>query len=185
MYRSSEDYVVIVKKIIDVYVDYGIHKFPLDEKEMCYMLGIKLLPYSEFFDDTSNISNDSFYIPPTKNNPPLILYNDKIENINRQRFSIFHELKHYICGDTEETVRDEDMANFFARYCMCPIPVLIVRGVDDVATIMADYGLGLQSAYNALNNVRNRRSKYGNKIEEYEKPLIELFERGGQFEGKK
>lgn len=68
------------------------------------------------------------------------------------------------------------MANYFARYFMCPIPVLIWKNVDDLATIMSDYKLSYEAASNVLRNINNRRRAYGNKIFDYEKPLIALIE---------
>ncbi|MCC8192469.1 MAG: ImmA/IrrE family metallo-endopeptidase [Ruminococcus sp.] len=179
MYRNRTSYEIVARKIIDIYIDYGIDSFPIDEKEICRKLGIKLLPYSDFPSEISTISNDAFYIPPTNQNPPIIVYNDKITSEGRKRFSIFHELKHYVCNENEETKYGEDMADYFARYFMCPIPVLIYKKVDDIATIISDYGLSYEAATNVLSNLKNRRKYYGNDIMAYEMPLIKIIERSG------
>ena len=43
MYWNSNDYERIVKLIIDIYIDYNITSFPIDEKEICRKLGLKLV----------------------------------------------------------------------------------------------------------------------------------------------
>ena len=68
---------------------------------------------------------------------------------------------------------------------MCPIPILIKRGINDIATIMSDYNVSYDAAKNVLSNLNNRRKYYRNKIFNYEKPLIDLIERGDYVEGKK
>lgn len=68
------------------------------------------------------------------------------------------------------------MADFFARYFMCPIPVLISRKVLDIPTIMSDYNIGLQAANNVLSNLRNRKMWHGDKIVEHEQALVDLIE---------
>ena len=186
MYWKSEDYEEMAKLAIEIYLDYGITAFPIDEKEICKKMGILLLPYTEFPKEVSDISNDAFLIPATQLFSPMILYNNKIDSYGRQRFSVFHEIKHYANGDTEECNKyDEDMADYFSRYMMCPIPILIKRGINDIATIMSDYNVSYDAAKNVLSNLNNRRKYYGNKIFNYEKPLIELIERGDSVEGKK
>lgn len=179
MYWSGSDYDRMAKLAIEVLCDYNITEFPLNEKAVCQMIGVKLVPYSAYSDDDIRLlmkkSKDAFYIPPTKSTPPTIVYNDFVENDGRKRFSIFHEIKHYVNGDTEEGCYNDNMADYFGRYIMCPIPLLIKRGIDDKLSIISDFGLSDEAAGYALNNARNRRATYGNHIFEYEKPLIELL----------
>ena len=180
MYWDSSDYEKMAKIVIDVYLDYGIKSFPINEKDIIRKLGVKLLPYSDFPEIVKKVSDDAFYVPPTTDNPPIIFYNDLEHNEGKRRYNVFHELKHFVCGDTVETIYDENMADFFARYFMCPIPVLIFRNVHDIATIMSDYNVGSTVAGNVLSNLKNRRKWYGNKIFEHEQPLVNLVERGDE-----
>lgn len=180
MYWESEDYKKIAKLVIDIFIDYEIKNFPIDANEMCNKLGFKLLTYKETNIDPSNISDDAFYISATKDNPPIIIYNSDVEPRTRIRFSIFHEIKHCICGDKgeyEDKLKKqyiENMADYFAKYMMCPIPILIYREVNDIETIMSDYDIGEEAANYVLDNLNNRRKKYGNKIFDYEMPLINM-----------
>ena len=120
-------------------------------------------------------SPDAFFAPATKKTPPTVFYNDKVESYGRLRYNIFHEVKHFVNGDKDDGEYNDNMADYFARYFMCPIPYLIEYGIDDELTIMSDHLVSLQAAQNTLKNVRNRRAAYGDKIFDYEKPLVELF----------
>lgn len=179
MYRNNKDYEKMARLAIDIYVDYGIKTFPVDEKAICKMLGLKLVPYSAYPSDKLYLlkkkSEDAFFCPATSDIPPTIFYNDKVESYGRQRFSIYHEVKHYVNNDSDDSKYNDDMANYFSKYFMCSIPYLIYTGVNDKLTIISDHLMSDEAAGNTLINVRNRRSVYGNKIFDYEQPLIDLL----------
>lgn len=179
MYWNSNDYEKIVKLIIDIYIDYNITSFPIDEKEICRKLGLKLIPYSVYSEEEQILfrkkSNDGFFVHGTKFTPNTIYYNDSILSHEKQRYTIFHEVKHFVNGDDSDEEYDDDMAEFFSRYFMAPIPYLIKMGINDVFTLISDHGMSMTAAENALKNVRSRKAKYGNYIFEHEKPLIELL----------
>jgi len=46
MYRSGEIYDEIAKNVIQIYLDYGLKTFPVDEKEVCRKMGVALIGYS-------------------------------------------------------------------------------------------------------------------------------------------
>ena len=179
MYRNGKEYDKMAQLAISILTDYNITSFPIDEKELCRKMGVSLIPYSEYSEEQQQLfikrSEDAFYLPPTLQSPPAILYNDQVTPYTRVRHSVFHEIKHYANGDTEETDLDEELAGYFSKYIQAPIPYLIVTGVDSHLTIMSNHGLGEQSAVYVLRNLRNRRAKYGDKIFEYEQPLIDLL----------
>ena len=179
MYWRGNDYDAMAKLAIDIYIDYRITRFPVNEKDICDRLGIKLVPYSAFTEECQFLfrkrSNDAFYVPATQRTPPTILYNDSIKSYERQRYSIFHEVKHYANNDQDDSDYNDDMADYFARYFMCPIPYLIRRSIYDLLTVVSDHRMSEEAARHTLSNVRNRIARYGNKIFEYELPLISLL----------
>ena len=67
------------------------------------------------------------------------------------------------------------MADYFARYFMCPIPYLIEYGIDNELTLISDHLISQEAARNTIKNVRNRKAVYADKIFDYEKPLVDLF----------
>lgn len=51
MYRKGEVYDEIKNVIIDIYIDFDIHQFPVDEKWLCRRMGVALIPYSAYDTD--------------------------------------------------------------------------------------------------------------------------------------
>ncbi len=179
MYWGGNDYDKMAQLVIDIYIDYNITSFPIDEKDICRKLGLKLVPYSSYtVEDRALLmikSSDAFFSPKTKCTPPTIFYNDMVESKERQRYSIFHEIKHYVNNDPDDSQYNDDMADYFARYIMCPVPYLIKANINDELTLISDHGVSYEAARYAIKNVRKRRERYGDKIFEYEQPLIELL----------
>lgn len=177
MYRNGEDYDKIAKMIIEIYIDYGVKKFPVSAMDMCNKLGILLVPYVSFSDINqrnllSRISENAFYIPATKENKAVIFYNENVSRADK-RYNVFHEIKHYVNGDMEENEYDEDMAEYFAKYFMCPIPYLIMENISHPLEIMSKFGVNSMVAEYVSKNIHNRKQKYKDKIFDYEMPLIE------------
>ena len=198
MLRSRREYDAIAKIVIDIYRDYDIKKFPIDVFDICRKSGIDLVPYSEFSEREVSLlkkrSMDAFFVPATKCSPFMIFYNDNLQEVKsegRQRFSIMHEVKHYVCNEMEETEEGEDLADYFARYFLCPIPVLIVRGIYNQSEIISEFKISASAAANASKSLQNRMKRYNNSLFEYEKPLIiqlfgdEYLEGGGDDDSDK
>ena len=165
---------------MDIYLDYNIQGFPIDEHQIFKKLGIPLIPYSKYPEENLALlkkkSRDAFYIPATEFNPFMILYNDNLNDVQskgRQRFSIFHDLKHFVNNDTKETPYNEDMADFFSRFFMCPIPYLVAKNYPpDILIIANDFKLSIDAASNVVSNLKNRISIYGHKIFDNEKEFV-------------
>lgn len=87
MHREGIVYDEIDKTIIDIMIDYDIKEFPIDEKLVCRRLGVSLVPYSSLDDSDDSVlqkqSEDAFFVPQSKDRPPTIYYNDRIENEGR------------------------------------------------------------------------------------------------------
>ena len=98
MYRDSDTYDEIKKVIIQIYLDYDIREFPIDEEVVCKKLGVSLVPYSEYDRDTRVLlrkrSKCGFFVKGTKGRTPTIYYNDRYESEGARRLTIFHEVKH-------------------------------------------------------------------------------------------
>lgn len=177
MYWQPSDYQKMAKLVIDIYKDYNITHFPVNLKEVCNKLGIALIPYSSYSKENRKLlmkrSTDGFFIPYLRGNPPMIFYNDNICSEGRKRFTGFHEIKHIINGDkTEGDIYDEGMADFFSKYFMCPTPYLIAKNITNANIIISTFNVSDEVAYYISNSVKNRISKYGYSIFEYEMPLL-------------
>lgn len=177
MYRNGKTYDEIVEVIIDIYIDYDIRSFPIDPKDVCRKLGVALVAYSEYDNEQRKLlekkSQDGFFVRGSSDRPPTIFYNDRQESEGRVRFTIFHELKHYVCEDDNDNDNEDDLADYFAKYFMCPIPYLLFKKIDTLPEIMSFCGTSHAVACNVYSNIVNRRRRYDYKLFDNEVRLIE------------
>lgn len=181
MYRDSDTYDEIKKVIIQIYLDYDIREFPIDEEVVCKKLGVSLVPYSEYDRDTRVLlrkrSKCGFFVKGTKGRTPTIYYNDRYESEGARRLTIFHEVKHYVYNEDTDDDEFDDLADFFGRYFMCPIPYLLIKGIETEEEIVSACHVSMEAAGNAASNIRNRKRKHGNRIFDYEIPLLEHLDK--------
>ena len=179
MYRGGCYYDAVAKTVIQIYLDYSIKRFPIDEKSVCRAMAISLVPYSAYPVEERNLlkkkSMSGFYCPPTKQSLPMIFYNDNLEDVGsygNMRRNIFHEVYHYINGDTSEIPYNDDLADYFGKYFLAPIPYLIAKNILNENEIIAEFGVDFKMASYIVKNLRNRMNRYGTQIFDYEKPLL-------------
>lgn len=179
MYRQPFEYERIDKLAIDIYVDYELNEFPIDANSLCKRMGINLVPYSAYEDENRNIlykesTEGSFSYGATKLKP-IIFYNDGADAVyGNTRQTVFHEIKHYV--DEDEDDSEDDLVEHFARYMACPTQYLVWKNITDVNEIISTFGVSATIAGFVSNSVKNRIDKYGYKIFDYVKPLIDLFD---------
>lgn len=175
MYRKGEVYNEIKSIIIDIYIDYNVRKFPVDEKKLCRKMGVALIPYSAFDKEGRKLlnkkSSKGFFVKESNSSPPTIYYNDRFESEGEIRFTIFHELKHFVFEDDDDS--QDDLADFFARYIMCPVPYLLLKNIVTTEEVMSYCNTTFTTAEHAVSNIINRKNKYGYKVFDYEVRLIE------------
>ena len=178
MYRKGIIYDEIKKVIISIYLDYDFKIFPIDPHEVCRKMGVAVIPYSCFGREQRRLlkkqSEYGFFVPATSKNVATIYYNDFYGSLGAQLLTILHELKHYIYEDADDL--DDDLADFFARYFMCPIPYLLLKNIDTPNEVVSFCGVSYEAACNVCANLVNRKKKYGYRLFDYEIPLIEHLE---------
>ncbi len=180
MYRHGKYYDDIAKLVGDIYIDYDIKDFPIDVKAVCNKLGIVLVPYSEYNNEEKGLllkkSASGFYVPPTGESPPMVFYNNDISVVGsygNMRRNILHEVFHYINGDTSEIPDNDDLADYFGKYFLAPISYLIAMEIENPNEIIGKFEVDSTMAGFIIKNINNRKKKYGNKIFDYEKPLLQ------------
>lgn len=182
MLRNKSFYKQIRDVIIDIYQDYGIKTFPVDEVELCKKMGIVLVPYSLLEGDELSLaykrSQDGFYVPRTRETPPMIYYNDNMEEVmsyGRIRYTIFHEIKHFVFDEKEESEENEDGAQYFSKYMMCPIPYLVhnINNYQNVEDVRICFGVSSTVAEYLLDSAKRRMYRYGNGLFMREIELID------------
>ncbi len=182
MYRKGKEYDRLDKMAIDLYVDYGITSFPLDEKELCKKMGIMLIPYSSYDGENLQLLNKKtqygFWTMGGNGYTPMIFYNDNIDELHSPatiKQTIRHEIKHFLDGDIIDEPEFDDLAEHFGRFLAAPIPYLVAKNITDINVIISTFGVSATMASNISSAVNNRIKKYGKTIFDYEKPLLNLF----------
>lgn len=175
--RSPQEYDDVVKVIVEIYLDYDIYVFPIDLEEICRRLGVSLIPYSECGEEAKALlikkTTKGFFVRGTHENPPTIYYNDYEVSEGEKRYTIAHEIKHYVYDECSEDSENDDLADYFARFFMCPIPYLIVMGITSAPEIVSHCKVSLTAAGNASKTISNRMHYYGYTIFDNEVSLLE------------
>lgn len=175
--RSGWEYDEIVKEIIHIFIDYDINSFPLDLERICRLLGVALIPYSECEPEAKDLllkkTKKGFFVRGTHENAPTIYYNDYMVSAGEMRYTIAHEIKHYVYDECADDTDNDDLADYFARFFLCPVPYLIVKGILSQNDIVSHCKVSLTAAGNAASTIKKRMTKYGYTIFDYEIPLME------------
>lgn len=132
--------VKLVDIVYSVYKECNINSFPVDCFKILEHYHFKIKTYSELHKVNPELyrlciscSNDAFSNIGTY----FIAYNDKA-NPRRIRFSLMHELGHFVLGHTGRTQENEDEADCFASYILAP-RVSIRRNEFTTADEIHDY----------------------------------------------
>lgn len=122
-----------------VLVDFDISTLPVPILPLIQNFpNLRTIPYSEFCNRQGispsdfmalNVSERGFIVKNDKES--IIFYND-FATLETTRFTLGHELGHYILEHTEETFATDKEANCFARNLLCPIPVTDTFKLDNV-----------------------------------------------------
>ena len=178
MYRNGKVYEEIAKVIVDIYIDYEITELPLNEVDLCTRMGVELVPYSTFSRRKVRFLDEKrpygFFVKESREMPPTIYYNDRLDTEGAIRFSIFHELKHYVFNDDND--EKDDLADYFARHIMCPTPYIMLLDFDFPEEIGELCGISYTAACNAYKEILNRRRYHGMQVFDYEIPLIQQLD---------
>jgi hypothetical protein len=133
---SNDRYDEIKREILFMFEETETDTYPIDCFEIARRLHYILRPYSSLdWDDYfealgkseegySTVEQD----PATGMNRYVIYYNDQNHGIRNIRWTVFHEIGHCYLGHHDNPPGNEQWeeaeANFFAKYAMCPPPLL-------------------------------------------------------------
>ena len=137
--------------ILDVYRKCNVREFPINCKSIARGLGFDLISYDDLAENHDEYkrlcicSNDAF---THYGNRMVIFYNPK-SNRGRIRFSIMHEIGHYIL-QTES----EDEADCFSASILAPPAIILDRKLQTADEISSFFGLSISAANSAVINVR-------------------------------
>lgn len=180
MRLSADDYEFIREMVAHTLINYGSLEIPIDPFIIAKNMGIRLIPYSALpekdrLELISKYSEDGCgYELPGKDE--RIFYNDEKPPL-RIRMTLFHELGHFALGHPKdmEPARAESEANFFAKYAIAPVPLILALGLQDAGSIRSTFGVSLKAAGYIWKDCNNRIQHGGKWEKSYEKELKEHF----------
>lgn len=170
-------YEQIKESVIETFEKYEIDKYPIDCFKLAEKMGFEIIPFSKLDDDQLKAIRFCegeaimFIIDDNK----YIFFNDINTNLTRQRFSIFHELGHYVLGHKHESDLSRLEANFFASYAIAPLPLVWKTGSNSILKICQTFDVSFDCATNIIYNLENWQRITKNKLKTYEKKLLKLF----------
>lgn len=161
----------IHQKVWEVCRDCNIKNFPFDCIAVLKHYGFRVFTYEkakhihpDLYSLCRGMSDDAFSEKALK----IILYNDKI-CMQRIRFSLMHELGHFILGHTSESKKAEQEADTFAANLLVPEAVIKYQGFYSSPTLSSYFGVSIAVANHAMMKMRMR--SFWN-LDKYEAKLL-------------
>lgn len=144
------DYKIINDKVLEVFTVCEIHEFPVNCTEILKHYGFRLFTYSEIQSSDAELyaiakdySDDAFKYGN------IICYNT-CRPEGRIRFSLMHELGHFVLDHKETSRENEEEADYFAS-CMLAPRVAIHKTLCRTADAIHDtFGLSYAASNRAL-----------------------------------
>lgn len=163
-----------------------IESAPVDVFALARMLGVHFVKYSMLTEheksglEKCGISRDSdgFFALAEKNGSlaPYIYYNDA-KSLKRIRFTILHEIGHYVLGHKGQSDLAEAEANFFAKYLIAPPMLVDLIQPSDYMDIEKIFDTSKQCAiysFNFYEKWKRHHEQGGFVFARYEKTLLSL-----------
>lgn len=170
-------YDTIEEKVVELYEKFHISKFPIDPFFIATQLKIKLIPYSKVNKEKRDCFYENGWLGFNfRNNKKgtIDIYYDDSDSVERQRFTVMHELGHIILDHKEDSDLAEICANYFASYALAPSPIVVKYFCYDYKSISEKFFVSHECACNILRRSSNWE-KIPGKLKHYEMKLEELF----------
>ena len=171
----------IVSKAYEILILQNKLIFPIDVFNLKSNYNIKILSFTKMaelnncsINDIIELSDGADAFKFERNNIILIVYNDKINNINRIRWSIAHEYGHIILNHTTQSDQNEIEANFFAANLLLPGCILkelkSKRDYIDLDYLKNKFSISHEAASKFFSNINSKGFDYFNN--EYDDIII-------------
>lgn len=159
----------IKEKVVQVYKECAIYSFPVDCFAILSHYGLHTITYQEakknspdLYAAISSYSKDAFRFRMT-------IYYNTLNADGRIRFSLMHELGHYILGHTKSTPDNEDSADYFASQILAPRVAINKHGCKNAEELHEIFGLSYAAANRTLSDykcwIMDKPSKADKKLE--------------------
>lgn len=159
-----------------VYEACNICRVPIDCEAILQHYGLRAVNIDtlkdrqpDLYDLCLDFSEDSFLFRERK----LIFYKDI--DPRRTRFSLMHELGHYLMAHSFCSPDEEWEANHFASYILAPRPLIHYLRRPTLARLCRHFDISMQAAEIALSDYNKWRLQYSGDICEWEDRLLVRF----------
>lgn len=157
----------IISKAYEILILQKNLNFPIDVFNLKTNFNVKILSFSELsnisgysINDIIKLSDGSDAFKYEKDNVVLIVYNDKIKNSNRIRWSIAHEYGHIILNHKDQADQNEIEANFFAANLLLPRCILkelkSKRDYIDINYLQNKFSISKEASEKFFSNINSR-----------------------------
>lgn len=159
------------QKVWEVCTECGIKDFPFDCIVVLKHYGFKVFTYEqakyrcpELYTLCRDLSDDAFSDKILK----AVFYNDKL-CIQRIRFSLMHELGHFLLGHENESRENESEADAFAANLLAPEALIKYQNFHSAPSISSYFGISIAAANHII-----MRTKYRSlwSTDKYEAKLL-------------
>ncbi len=186
LYLPAARYEQIKLEVLYMYEECEIEAFPIDCFEIARRLYYHLVPYSCLSDHALRLamqySPDGFSTiyqnPHTRMYEWYIFYND-YNCIQRQRWTIFHEIGHIYLGHFEDDFmtygEKEAEANFFAKYSIAPPPLINIANCKSPMEIADSFYVSDEASTHIFAYYQKWKNYGPIEYEPFEVKMLELF----------
>lgn len=178
---TDEEYEFIKGEVIHIFKKYKVKCIPVSGFEIATRMKITLVAYSGLSTKKRKaalrVSEDGFFCEDK--GKEYIYYNDIDRNYKRQNWTILHEIGHIVLDHTGHGAKEEDEANFFAKYAIAP-PVLVYKiGASCPEDIYNAFDISFEVAKYAYGYYCSWKRRYNSmkRFSEYEIQLLALFKK--------
>ncbi|MDE6434652.1 MAG: ImmA/IrrE family metallo-endopeptidase [Lachnospiraceae bacterium] len=105
----------------------------------------------------------------------VIIYDDK-PSLQRQRFSIMHEIGHILLGHKQESDLARIQANYFAAYALAPNPLIHFYDIEDYVELAETFNISQECAMLCAYRYNNWLQFGSQDFLPYENDLMKLFQ---------
>ena len=148
---------LIDNKILSIYKECKIQTFPIDCELILQHYGFVLYTYKELqnanktlYNAAKSYSNDAFRFRMS------IYYNSCMPK-NRIRFTLMHELGHFILGHQSQEIESEQEADYFASCMLVPRIAILRTGCTTADDIHDQFEVSYAAANRILSDFRHKK----------------------------
>ncbi len=184
---SYARYEEIKHEVIFMFEETETDTFPIDCFKIARKLHYVLRPYSELgyraYTEALMESNEGFSRvekdPSTGMLRYVIYFNDIEHGIGNIRWTIFHEIGHIYLGHHDNPPGSESLeeaeANFFAKYAMCPPPLVNEADCSSPDDVLMKFNTSVEFSGYAYNYYQNWLTKGASEYLGYEIEMLKRF----------